>query len=100
MNDVSDGKARAGRARVGKAVGRAAPPDSAATSVLRDARQPTPVFVDPSGARRRRLRRIAYLVGVLLVLALLGFWLSQFVSSVRPPADRCPSAVADAGSCR
>lgn len=87
-----------GRARVGRAVGKAQLPERAATSILRGGRQePTPVFVDPSGARRKRIRRIAYLIGVLLVLALLALWLSQFASSARPgPADRRPSVGAAA----
>ena len=91
-----------GRARVDRAVGKAPLPERAATSVLRDARRdPTPVFVDPSGARRRRMRRTAYLAGVLLVLALLVFWLSQFISSARPPSpDQCPSGRPTAGACR
>ncbi|GAA4260185.1 hypothetical protein GCM10022255_087850 [Dactylosporangium darangshiense] len=75
-----------GRARIGRAVGKAQTPERAATAVIRNGRQdPTPVFVDPSGARRRRIRRKVYLVGVLLLLALLGLWLSQFLGAARPP---------------
>jgi hypothetical protein len=35
------------------------------------------VFVDDSGARRRRLRRISLAVGATLLLILLVLWLSQ-----------------------
>jgi len=91
-----------GRARVDRAVGKAPLPERAPTSVMRvGPLRPPPVFVDPSGARRKRVRRIAYLAGALLVLALLVFWLSQFVNTARPPAGQCPSATAvDAGACR
>jgi hypothetical protein len=45
-----------------------------------------PVFVDSSGARRRRLRRFAYVVGTLLLIVMLLVWLSQFGSPARPSA--------------
>ncbi|WP_433205538.1 hypothetical protein ACQP00_37995 [Dactylosporangium sp. CS-047395] len=90
-----------GRARLGRAVGKAPLPERAPTTVMRDAAQPPPpVFVDPSGARRKRLRRIVYLLGLLLLAALLALWLSQFLGSTRPPAERCPAATATPAACR
>jgi hypothetical protein len=67
-----------GRARIGRGVGRAPTPDRAPTEMLRiDADARPPVFVDDSGARRRRLRRIALTVGAVLLLILLVLWASQ-----------------------
>jgi hypothetical protein len=75
-----------GRARLGRAVGKAPLPERAATAVIRDGRQePRPVFVDPSGVRRRRIRRTVYALGVLLLLVLLALWLSQFLGTAHPP---------------
>ncbi|MGI5240565.1 hypothetical protein [Dactylosporangium sp. CA-139066] len=77
-----------GRARIDRAVGKAPLPERAATAVIRNGRQePRPVFVDPSGARRRRVRRAAYAVGVLLLLVLLALWLSQFLGAAHPPVS-------------
>jgi hypothetical protein len=42
------------------------------------------VFVEPTGTRRRRLRRVTYLLGAALVLALLVLWLSQLGGPVGP----------------
>jgi hypothetical protein len=54
---------------------------------------PEPVFVDPSGVRRRRLRRWAYVLAAVLVCALVAIWLSQLGGPVRPPATvLCPTA--------
>jgi hypothetical protein len=53
--------------------------------VLRLGTDPPPVFVDPSGARRRRLRRLAYLLGILVVVTLLVVWLSQVGEPAKPP---------------
>jgi hypothetical protein len=66
-------------------VGRAKLPNPEHTNVLRIGADPPPVFVDPSGARRRRLRRLAYLLGVVVVVALLVVWLSQFSEPAKPP---------------
>jgi hypothetical protein len=85
-----------GRARVGRAVGKAPLPENAVTGVIRrDAPgAPPPVFVDPTGARRRRVRRVTYTAGVLLVLVVIVVWLSQLGGPARPPArEPCPSAV-------
>ena len=47
--------------------------------------EPTPpVFADPSGVRRRRMRRVSYIVVTVLVVLLVAFWLSQL--SVNTPA--------------
>ncbi|WP_433046170.1 hypothetical protein [Dactylosporangium sp. CS-033363] len=90
-----------GRARLGRAVGKAPLPERAPTTVMRDAAQaPPPVFVDPSGARRKRVRRIVYLAGLLLLAALVALWLSQFLGSTRPPAGRCPGTAASPAACR
>jgi type VI protein secretion system component VasK len=79
---------------VGRSVGKAQLPEHAATSVIRDdAPSVPPVFVDPSGARRRRVRRAAYAAGVLLVLVLVVVWATQFSGPASPPARTpCPSA--------
>ena len=74
-----------GRARVGQAVGRALTPERAPTDVIRPGEeQPAPVFVDTSGRRRRRWRSTTYVVGALLLLALLTLWLSQLGGAVGP----------------
>jgi hypothetical protein len=43
-----------------------------------------PVFVDPRGVRRRRLRRLAYLVGALLIVILAVVWWSQLSGTPGP----------------
>jgi hypothetical protein len=67
----------AGRARTGPVVGRARPNELAHTEVTHIEPPPPPVFADPRGVRRRWLRWLSVAVVILLVLALLGFWLSQ-----------------------
>ena len=67
----------AGRVRVGRVAGRVLPIEQAGTQVTRLDDPPPPVFADPSGVRRRRLRRLSYATGVLLFLLLLAFWMSQ-----------------------
>lgn len=95
---VRVGHTVAGRAALGRAVGRAWTPERAPTDVMKVPRPATPpVFVDPSGARRRRVRRIAYGLGALLLLVLLVLWLSQIGGLTRTgPAPPCPSATAGA----
>lgn len=82
-----------GRARVGRSVGKAPLPEHAKTQMFAvGAAGPAPVFVDPTGGRRRWVRRTAYAVGVLLVLALLTIWVTQLLEPARPPAPApCPS---------
>ena len=94
------GRPPRGRARVGRAVGKAPLPENAATSYIpMGTPPPPPVFVDPTGGRRRWLRRTAYAVGVLLILTLVVVWLSQLGGSARPPARTpCPSPAA-VGAC-
>jgi hypothetical protein len=97
----------AGQARVGRAVGRArvreqaSVPDRAPTNVLRIDREiAPPVFVDPSGARRRWLRRAGYAVGTLALLIVLAVWLSQLGAPVLPePVTSCPTAQPAEASC-
>src|SRR5690349_22696253 len=67
----------AGRARVGQAVGKSPPLERAKTSLIKPPSEDRPVFVDASGTRRRRLRRLAYLIGAILLLALALLWVSQ-----------------------
>ena len=59
-----------------------------------------PVFVDVSGRRRRKLRRIAYAIGAALLLALAVLWVSQLIGTVRPdPVAPCtPAASAGAAA--
>jgi hypothetical protein len=87
-----------GRARVGRARGQAPTPERAYTEVMKlDSEGTPPVFVDPSGARRRRVRVIAYAIGLAALLSLLALWLSQLAGAVRPaPAEPCASAAASA----
>jgi hypothetical protein len=65
-----------------------------------------PVFVDPSGTRRRRLRLLTYGLAATILLALLVLWLSQLVGPVRPPAPcanapaATPTATPAAPDCR
>ncbi len=85
-----------GRARVGQAVGKAQLPERAVTEAVRmGVPEAKPVFVDPSGARRRRMRWSAYAAGVVLVLVLLAVWVSQLSGPAHPPA-RTPCANASA----
>jgi hypothetical protein len=81
-----------GRARVGRAVGVSATPDRAVTSLVKVAGGPgPPVFVDESGLRRRRLRRLTYAVGLAALLALVLLWVSQLTGALRPdPVAPCP----------
>lgn len=67
----------AGRVRVGRVVGRVRPIEQARTDVAHFDEPPTPIFADPSGARRRRLRLFSYAVVSVAVVLLLAFWLSQ-----------------------
>jgi hypothetical protein len=56
-----------------------------------------PVFVDVSGRRRRRLRWLAYAIGLAVLVALLVVWLSQLVGTVRPdPVTPCTPAASAA----
>jgi len=94
------GRRRIGRARVGRAVGKARMPERAVTDVIRpETAAAAPVFVDPSGGRRRRVRRTAYAIGVLLLLILAAIWLSQLSGSTRAPEPR-PCASGSAAGCR
>jgi hypothetical protein len=93
----------AGSAKVGKAVGKAVRLERAHTELIRSAgADPTrPVFVDPSGVRRRRLRWLAYVLGALLVVILALVWWSQLRGASRPPAGNpCPVVSASAGCAR
>ena len=84
-----------GRARPGRAVGRARTPERAPTDVMKVApEEPPPVFVDASGGRRRRLRRLIYLLGTVVLLALVAIWWSQLGDPVGPPTAPCASAPA------
>jgi hypothetical protein len=71
---------------VGQARGRAPTPDRAPTAVVKVGAEPgAPVFVDPSGKRRRRLRPFVYGLAAIILLALVVLWLSQMVGPVGPP---------------
>ena len=77
---------------MGRAVGKAQLPEHAKTEMFEVGEHaPPPVFVDPSGGRRRWLRRTAYAVGMLLVLALVAVWVTQLAEPAHPPKP-CPSA--------
>ena len=83
-----------GRARVGHSVGKAQLPEQAKTEMFAVGEPgPAPVFVDPTGGRRRWLRRTTYALGILLILALITIWMTQLLEPARPPAPApCPSA--------
>ena len=92
-----------GRARLGQARGRAPTPDRAATAVVRVGPEPgAPVFVDPSGTRRRRLRPFMYALIAAILLALLVLWLSQLGGPAGPPAPCAgtPTATPAGADCR
>ncbi|SNY59192.1 hypothetical protein [Paractinoplanes atraurantiacus] len=72
----------AGRVRVGRVSGRVPPIDRASTEVAHFDEAPRPVFHDPAGGRRRRLRIAAYVVGLALLVLLLAFWFSQLSGGV------------------
>ncbi|WP_433361963.1 hypothetical protein ACQPZX_29500 [Actinoplanes sp. CA-142083] len=81
-----------GRAKIGQAVGKAQLPEHAVTGIVEhDVSLTQPVFVDPSGARRRRIRAFAYAMGVLLIVALAAVWVSQLVGPAAPPPRPVPS---------
>ena len=62
-----------------------ATPERARTHVVRrDGDGLQQVFVDASGRRRRRLRRLAYVVGMLAVVLIAVLWLSQYGGQVGP----------------
>jgi hypothetical protein len=56
-----------------------------------------PVFVDPSGLRRRRVRWLSYLLVAVVVVVVLALWMSQLGGSVRPPST-VPCTTAHTGS--
>ncbi|MBU2669435.1 hypothetical protein KOI35_38575 [Actinoplanes bogorensis] len=90
------GRPPKGRARVGRAVGKAPTPENARTELFALAKEePPPVFVDPSGGRRKWLRWTAYAVGFVLIAALVAVWVSQFTGSAEPP-PRAPSSTTSA----
>ena len=92
-----------GRARVGRSVGKAPLPERAVTTVLPTAGAETPpVFVDPSGARRRRLRLAMYALGLVLAAVLAAVWLSQLGGGPAAPPGKtpCPAASSAAGCAR
>ncbi|MFF5290422.1 hypothetical protein [Paractinoplanes globisporus] len=92
-DETPQGRTR-GRARVGRAIGKSKLPEHALTGILRqDVSSTDPIFVDPSGSRRRWLRMVAYAVGVLLILALAGVWVSQLVGPATPPPATVPPSV-------
>ena len=70
------------------------------TNVFKVDRPPPPVFVDESGQRRRRVRRLAFLVIAVTVALLTTVWLTQLAEAVRPgPVSPCsgPSAAVAPG---
>lgn len=87
VGQPSDERAHQGRARVGRSVGKSALPERALTGIIRQQVSSTqPVFVDPSGTRRRWVRVLAYTIGVVLILLLATVWVSQLAGPVAPPA--------------
>jgi hypothetical protein len=68
-------------------MGKAAVPAVALTNIIQLGDPPAPpVFVDSTGVRRARLRRLAYAAGILLAAGLLALWFSQLGAPVRPPS--------------
>ncbi|GAA4607234.1 type VI protein secretion system component VasF [Actinoplanes octamycinicus] len=70
----------AGRVRVRPVAGRVRPIERALTELARLDEPPPPVFADPGGRRRRRLRLWSSTAGMLVLVLVLAFWLSQLVS--------------------
>jgi hypothetical protein len=92
-----------GRARVGRSVGKAPLPERAVTTVLPAVGAETPpVFVDPSGARHRRLRLAVYALGLVLAAVLAAVWLSQLGGGPAGPPEPtpCPTASSTRGCAR
>jgi len=85
---------------VGRAVGKSALPEQAVTGIIKQELQSTaPIFVDPSGVRSRRFRRVAYAIGILLILALAAVWATQLLGpATPPPADPPPAPPAVSAS--
>lgn len=85
-----------GRAAVSRVVAAAPVPRALLTHVLRRGdEQTSPVFVDSSGRRKRRLRRFAYAICAAAVLLVIVLWLSQAGGPVRPkPLDPCATSQA------
>ena len=72
-----------GRVRLGPVVGRVPPIERAHTEIAQFDELPKPVFADASGLRHRRLRRVSFVVGALLLVVLIAFWISQLSGAVR-----------------
>jgi hypothetical protein len=92
-----------GRARVGRSVGKAPLPERAVTTVLPAAGGETaPVFADPSGTRRRRVRLAMYALGLVIAAVLAAIWLSQLGGGPAAPPARtpCPAASSMGGCAR
>jgi hypothetical protein len=65
-------------------MGTATTPDRAHTRAMRAPLQLTAVFVDPSGRRSKRLRRMAVAVAVLALALVALLWVSQYGGPVGP----------------
>lgn len=89
-----------GRVPVGPVVARVRPIEQARTDVAHFDELPPPVFADPSGVRRVRLRRLSYAVGLLLLLLLLAFWLSQLGGDTPAGMTSWPGATGFGGGPR
>ncbi|MBM2616355.1 hypothetical protein JIG36_12385 [Actinoplanes sp. LDG1-06] len=59
------------------------PIEQAHTEIAHFEELPKPVFADTSGIRHRRLRRVTYAVGALLLTVLIAFWISQLTGALR-----------------
>ena len=65
------------RAARADAVRRKAPPPDVSTIMFERPDPTAPIFVDSSGRRRRRLRRLTYLVCALILVLVALYWFSQ-----------------------
>jgi hypothetical protein len=64
-----------------------APAESSETRIIRtDAPAKKPVFVDATGRRGKRVRRVAYGIALAVLIAVAAVWVSQFDSWAKPPA--------------
>jgi cytochrome c-type biogenesis protein CcmH/NrfG len=85
--DVERPKTEAGGADQTQILLTPTPAENSETRIIRtDAPARKPVFVDSTGRRGKRVRRVAYGLALAVLLAVAAVWVSQFDSWAKPPA--------------